>query len=224
MRNAIVAAVLIASLAACAITPGERALVVGTAPRVSEFTFDSTPPLTSAGAFAPWAELAASNSAETSTLENCIAERDLCANGHLLRYRRLLELAAGLPQRDQLRLVQEYFNSIDQILQPAGKDDWASLYRVASSNEGDCKAVALGKYFTLRRLGWQPDDLRVVMNWDDQVLDWHALLAVRIDDETYVLDSILGLQEPRDFRYAYMVYSISETGIWDHAPDFVPVL
>jgi predicted transglutaminase-like cysteine proteinase len=91
------------------------------------------------------------------------------------------------------------------------------------TNEGDCKAIALGKYFTLRQLGWPADDLRVVMNWDDQVLDWHAVLAARLDGETYVLDSILGLQRPRNFRSAYMVYSISEAGIWDHAPDFVPV-
>jgi len=222
MRNAIVTAVLVAGLAACASTPGERAQVVSSAPRVSEFRFDTTPPLSPAAAFAPWAEVTASNTLEAPALESCLLDREQCENGQLLRYRRLLEVAANLPQRDQLKLVQEYFNSIDQQLQPQGQDDWASLYRVASTSEGDCKAIALGKYFTLRRLGWQPDNLRVVMNWDDQVHDWHAVLATRLDGETFVLDSMLGLQRPKDFRYAYMVYSISEAGIWDHAPDFVP--
>jgi predicted transglutaminase-like cysteine proteinase len=222
MRNAIVAAILIAGLAACAVTPSERARVVTAAPRVSDFAFDTTPPLTAAGAFAPWIEVTAANETESFELENCIADRDLCENGHLLRYRRLLEIAADLPQTEQLKLVQEYFNAIEQKLQPRGQDDWASLYRVASTSEGDCKAIALSKYFTLRRLGWQPEDLRIVMNWDDDVGDWHALLAARLDDETYVLDVILGLQEPRDFRSSFMVYSISEMGVWDHAPEFVP--
>lgn len=224
MRNAIVAAILIAGMAACATTPSDRARVVSAAPPVSDFAFDTTPPLTEARAFVPWIEVTAANTSEQDDLESCLADREQCANGHLLRYRRLLEIAAELPQTNQLKLVQEYFNAIDQQLQPRGDDDWASLYQVASTSEGDCKAIALSKYFTLRRLGWEPDDLRIVMNWDDTVGDWHALLAARLDNETYVLDVILGLQEPRDFRSSYMVYSISEMGIWDHAPDFVPSL
>jgi len=223
MRNAIVTAILITALAACATTPGQRAQVVSAAPRVSEFRFDTTPPLTTAVAFAPWADVTTANTLETPALESCIADREQCANGHLQRYRRLLEVAGRLEPYEQLKLVHEYFNSIAQILQPSGQDVWASLYRVASTNEGDCKAIALGKYFTLRRLGWQPEDLRLVMNWDDEVQDWHAVLATRLDGETFVLDSILGLQRPRNFRSSFMVYSISETGIWDHAPDFVPV-
>lgn len=222
MRNAIVTAILIAGMAACATAPGERAQVVSAAPRVSEFAFENSPPLSQPLAFAPWAKLTATSALEIERLDNCIADQATCENGHLLRYRRLLELAADLSPYEQLRLIQEYFNSIDQTLQPRGEDQWASLYRVAATHAGDCKAIALGKYFTLRRLGWQPDNLRVVMNWDDQAYDWHAVLAVQTDSETLVLDSVLGLQEPRDFRYAYMVYSISEAGIWDHAPEFNP--
>ena len=223
MRNVIVAAVILAGLAACASTPSTRALVVRAAPTVSEFRFDDTPALYDARDFGPWAAMSANNAAEAAALERCIADRDACDGGHLLRYRRLLELAAELPREEQLELVQEYFNAIDQKLQRAGADDWASLYRVAATNEGDCKAIALAKYFTLRRLGFEAEDLRLVMEWDDREDDWHALLAVRGAEGTYMLDSILGLQEPRSFPFAYMVYSISENGIWDHAPDFVPV-
>ena len=61
------------------------------------------------------------------------------------------------------------------------------------------------------------------MEWDGREHDWHALLAARDGDRTYMLDSILGLQEPSAFGFGYMVYSISELGVWDHAPDFVPV-
>jgi len=221
VRRLIVASLALAGLAACATQPGNRAMVVRSAPRVSEFAFDAGAPLTQADAFAPWVTLTASNTAERIPLDSCIAERDACETGHLLRYRRLLELAAGLTPAEQLDLVQEYFNSVEQVL-PSGAD-WSSLYQVAKTHVADCKGIALGKYFTLRRLGWPADDLRVVMNWDDRERDWHAVLAVRAADETLILDSILGLQPPEAFSYGYMVYSISELGLWDHAPDFVPV-
>jgi predicted transglutaminase-like cysteine proteinase len=212
---------ILAGVVACASQPTNRALVVRTAPRVSEFSFDSAAPLTSASAFSLWVDLTVLNAAETPALERCIADRDSCESGHLLRYRRLLELAAELEPLEQLDLVHAYFNSVQQVL-PLDLS-WPSLYQVAKAHTADCKGIALGKYFTLRRLGWSPGDLRVVMNWDDHELDWHALLAVRAADRTFVLDSILGLQNPRDFAYGYMVYSISENGLWDHAPDFVPV-
>lgn len=224
MRHAIVTAIVLASLTACATTPSNRTLVRSIAPRVSAFEFDASPPLTRASDFGPWIAVTNDNAVERGVLEACISDSAACANRNLVRYRRLLELAVELPRVDQVRLVQEYFNRVDQILpDPDAPDVWASLYRIATANEGDCKAIALGKYFTLRRLGWQADDLRVVMNWDDRERDWHALLAVRLDNETYVLDSILGLQKPGAFGYGYMVYSISENGVWDHAPDFVPV-
>lgn len=223
MRRALLTAIFLAGLAACASTPDNRALVREAAPRVSEFQFDDSAPLSAAGDFEPWAALTAGNSAESPALESCIAERDACESAHLRRYRGLLELAADLSPDEQLTLVQEYFNSVHQTLDGFGAADWGTLYRVVSAHEGDCKAIAIGKYFTLRRLGFEPDDLRIVMNWDDREQDWHAVLAVREDGRTWMLDSILGLQEPRAFTRAFMVYSISEEGIWDHAPDFVPV-
>lgn len=224
MRTAF-AAVILCSLSACATTPSTRTLVVRQAPNVSDFHFDTAAPMMVASEFAPWAALTAVNRAENRELESCIGDRDLCATRELARYRRLLEVAAVQPATQQLKLVHEYFNSIEQTLEGHDgiSDFWASLYRIVSTHRGDCKAIALGKYFTLRRLGWPAEDLRVVMEWDDREHDWHALLAVRDDDRTYMLDSILGLQKPRAFGFGYMVYSISELGVWDHAPDFVPV-
>ena len=225
MRIVIVTAIALAGLAACSSMPSNRSLVLRSAPPVSEFSFDAGHPLSDADDFAPWSVLAAANEEERPALEDCIANRDACATGHLLRYRRLLEVASSIPPEDQLALVHEYFNSIDQTLDSGAghAGEWPSILRVASTHRGDCKAIALSKYFTLRRLGWPVENLRVVMEWDDRESDWHALLAVRDARETYILDSILGPQQPEAFSFGYMVYSISEMGIWDHAPGFVPV-
>ncbi len=211
-------------LAACASAPGKLLYVTQAAPKVSDFRFDGSEPLTDAQDFAPWAALTASNAAEGGPLEACLADREACATVALVRYRRLMEIAETLPPLEQLTLVHSYFNTVDWTRQRGvGTENWESLYRVASTQKGDCKAIAFGKYFTLRRLGWRAEDLRVVMGWDNQEKDWHALLAVHAGGETYMLDSIMGLQRPKAFYFTYMVYSISENGIWDHAPDYAPV-
>jgi hypothetical protein len=49
------------------------------------------------------------------------------------------------------------------------------------------------------------------------------MLAVRTVDGTYVLDSILGFRRVSAFSGTRLVYSISDLGIWDHAPSNEPV-
>jgi predicted transglutaminase-like cysteine proteinase len=224
------AVVLAIALAGCANTKIAAPAPGHVAPQVAAFRFDETMPLAPAADFAPWAELAADNAAAESALAACLADKSSCEGAGLLRYRRLLEIARDLPRREQLALVHDYFNNVTwtreapRAVRIHGRDDvWLPLYQVALSLRADCKGIAFGKYFTLRRLGWRPEDVRIVMGWDDEQRDWHALLAARLDGGTYMLDTILGLQRPQDFGFMRMVYSISELGIWDHAPDYSPV-
>src|SRR4051812_37168858 len=224
------AVVLAAALAGCA---GMKSLAPApglAAPQVAAFRFDNTVPLAAATDFTPWADLLADNDASESALDACIADKAACGTAGLLRYRRLLEIARDLAPREQVALVHDYFNSVTwtrdapTAARTHGRNDvWLPLYQVANTLRADCKGIAFSKYFTLRRLGWRPEDLRIVMGWDNEQHDWHALLAVRLDGGTYMLDTILGLQRPAAFGFMRMVYSISEAGIWDHAPEYSPV-
>jgi predicted transglutaminase-like cysteine proteinase len=139
----------------------------------------------------------------------------------LARYRRMMELAADLMPREQLNLVQHYFNAVEWTTD--ARDTWSTLYHTAFTRMGDCEDIALAKYQALRRLGWAPESLRVLIGWDGEEKDWHALLAVSLNGEVVILDSVKGLQSPAMLRSVRLVYSISDQGIWDHAPDFVPV-
>jgi predicted transglutaminase-like cysteine proteinase len=141
-----------------------------------------------------------------------------------------MELAAEQDTLTQLSVVHEYFNTTGPAAEGydrSGRDVWEPLYVTASTLRADCEDIALAKYFTLRRLGWAAQDLRVLVGWDKQERDWHAMLAVRLDDDRdgdiYVLDNILGFRRVSAFRGTRLVYSISELGIWDHAPDSEPV-
>jgi predicted transglutaminase-like cysteine proteinase len=199
---------------------GENGSVHRTAPSLAKFEFTPTP-MTRADAFAPWAAFTTQSAADSAALEACIADKATCASPSLLRFRRMLELAAPLSKFEQLNLVQHYFNKVTWTHD--ARDTWSTLYHTALNSHGDCEDIALAKYQALRRLGWGPEDLRLIVGWDGEEDDWHSWLAVRTEKQIYILDSIEGLKRPSEYRNARAVYSISESGVWDHAPEYVPV-
>jgi predicted transglutaminase-like cysteine proteinase len=219
------ACVAVWALSGCAdasprLAKGENGSVTATAPRLTKLKFDEQP-IAEATDFAPWAALASQTEQDSRSLDACIANKDACESAGLVRFRRMLELAQGLAPREQLNLVHHYFNTVEWAHD--ARDTWSTLYHTAYAKTGDCEDIAIAKYQTLRRLGWSPDSLRMVIGWDSDERDWHALLAVRVDGGVLMLDSVKGLQSPSLLRNVRLVYSISEQGVWDHAPDFVPV-
>ncbi|MDX2144903.1 MAG: transglutaminase-like cysteine peptidase [Rhodospirillaceae bacterium] len=197
----------------------EKSSVLKTAPRMASFAFTSAP-IAPASDFAPWVAQDAQESADDVRLGRCLADKEQCETVDLARFRRVLEVAATLPPREQLGLVHHYFNKVTWTSE--SRDSWSSLTQTAAQSRGDCEDIALAKYRTLRRLGWGPENLRVVIGWDNEEKDWHAWLAARDGEAVFVLDSILGLQRASAYPHARVVYSISELGVWDHAPDYVP--
>ncbi|MBL8630843.1 MAG: transglutaminase-like cysteine peptidase [Rhodospirillaceae bacterium] len=215
--------------AAPRLAKGENGSVLQTAPRLSQFHF--TPDfIADARDFPPWSALAAQTTPDDGPLEACLSNKEKCESPNLVRFRKMMEIAATLPKPEQLNLVHHYFNTITWTHD--ARDTWSTLYHTALTGMGDCEDIALAKYQSLRRLGWAAEDLRVLVGWDAQENDWHAWLAVRdpdhaSDDATesvLVLDSIMGLQRPVAYRHARIVYSISDQGVWDHAPDYVPIV
>ncbi len=223
LRHVVVAAVFAAVAGCAAITPsapGETGTVVATAPRLADFAFVG-PAFASAEDFQRWRAMSDRARAGDAALDVCFADKSRCTTVDLVRFRRMLEVGRELSPAQQLNLVQAYFNAI--VWTAEDRDSWLPLFDVAAYRRGDCEDIALAKYATLRRWGWEPSRLRVVVGWDNEEKDWHAWLVVTNDNATKVLDSIKGVQGPRRFRAARAVYSISELGVWDHAPDFVPV-
>jgi predicted transglutaminase-like cysteine proteinase len=200
--------------------PGRSAL------SVADFAFDAAVPFAAAADLSRWRALDAATAAHEDALNACLGDPEACPSRPLARFRRLVEIAAQQDDLTQLAVVHEYFNSTapaSEGYDRSGRDVWEPLYTTAATLRGDCEDIALAKYFTLRRLGWPVEDLRVLVGWDKQERDWHAMLAVRTVDGTYVLDSILGFRRVSAFSGTRLVYSISDLGIWDHAPSNEPV-
>lgn len=85
--------------------------------------------------------------------------------------------------------------------------------------DGDCKDYAIAKYFTLRKLGWSADDLRVVVLRDMDIQADHAILVAYLDGKTYSLDILVRSVLPTSVIHHYRpYYAINEDHWWIMIP------
>ncbi len=191
------------------------------------YAFDSGELLGTPSALPAWSEMLERHATQTASVEACIDDRDACPR----RARALhviVEKGAGLPRDKQIQLVNRYVNRKTHRYdrrrtthtEEGGKvvriSHWKTLWEFMERG-GDCEDYATTKYFLLRRLGFAPEDLRVVVVYDRRYREHHGVVAVRYDaDNTWLLDTdnhIYRRNKPVEYRY---VYAVNELGIWDH--------
>jgi predicted transglutaminase-like cysteine proteinase len=92
--------------------------------------------------------------------------------------------------------------------------------RELAVQDGDCKDYAIAKYFTLRKLGWSADDLRVVVLRDLDISEDHAIVVAYLDGKSYSLDNLVPMVLPTEAIHHYRpYYSINENQWWMHFPE-----
>ncbi len=83
---------------------------------------------------------------------------------------------------------------------------------------GDCEDYAITKYFSLVRLGFAPDDLRIVVTNDTRKRVFHAVLAARMNGRVWLLDNESPQIVDMDTATQYVpVYSLNQNGWWLHS-------
>jgi predicted transglutaminase-like cysteine proteinase len=127
----------------------------------------------------------------------------------------------GRPPIEQLRAVNRFLNDwrYKSDEQNYGhRDYWATPLEFLR-HSGDCEDYAIIKYVSLRQLGFTPEQLRVVVVRDALRDIAHAVLAVYLDGEVYILDNLTKAVLPQE-RISHYVpyYSINETTRWAHVP------
>jgi predicted transglutaminase-like cysteine proteinase len=125
----------------------------------------------------------------------------------------------GKPPREQLEAVNRELNLHRYVLDIVnyGVDDYWATPREFAVKDGDCEDYAIAKYISLRLLGWEEADLRVVVLQDLNLNVAHAVLAVYLDNDALILDNqtrqVLASTAIRHYR---PYYSINESGWWLH--------
>src|SRR5690606_21204839 len=69
-------------------------------------------------------------------------------------------------------------------------DYWATPAEIARNGRGDCEDYATSKMWLLLALGFSPDQLQLVILKDTRRGLYHAVLAVHLDGQRYILDNL----------------------------------
>ncbi len=138
---------------------------------------------------------------------------------HLHSWAQFLGTLRQLNPTDQLHSINRFVNAttfIEDWDNWGVKDYWSAPGEFFAMG-GDCEDYAISKYLSLRRLGFHPDDLRLVVLIDTHRLVAHAVLVVNLDGRSLVLDNlhdqVLAWSEVRHYR---PLYSLNEQAVWLH--------
>jgi predicted transglutaminase-like cysteine proteinase len=123
--------------------------------------------------------------------------------------------AKALAARAQLDAVNRWANArpyVEDMANWALPDYWETPGEFIARG-GDCEDYAIAKYFSLVRLGFSPDDLRIVIVSDVLAHDFHAVLVARLNGEDWLLDNQVPDVMPLAAKPQYTpIYSLNERG------------
>jgi predicted transglutaminase-like cysteine proteinase len=134
-------------------------------------------------------------------------------------WREYLDEQKGKDKVDQLKAINSYANKHKYTLDINNwgiTDYWESPGEFLFKN-GDCEDYAIIKYFSLKQLGFDVDNLRVVVLMDQNLGIYHSVLAVYQGDDIYILDNqIKNITKDTNILHYNPVYSINEDHWWRH--------
>ncbi len=124
-----------------------------------------------------------------------------------------------LSKKEQLNKVNLFWNRWPYRLDNQvwkTPDYWAAPYEF-KKNSGDCEDYAIAKYFTLKELGFSVDDMRIVVVMETIRNIAHAVLAVYLDNDVYILDNLSNaVLSHTKLRNYDAQYSVNEKYRWGH--------
>jgi predicted transglutaminase-like cysteine proteinase len=135
-------------------------------------------------------------------------------------YKTFVESIRALPRDEQAKTVNRYLNSFPYITDPVnwGVSDYWETLREFLTRDGDCEDYAISKYMTLKSLGWNVADMRVMVVQDENLQVAHAILAIKYNGKTYILDNqIQSVMPETAIRHYRPFYSLNDSGFWVHA-------
>ncbi len=131
-------------------------------------------------------------------------------------------LMAKLKGKDtltQLKIVNNFWNQWPYKQDPSvykSPDYWATPAEF-KKRSGDCEDYAIAKYFTLRSAGFPVSQMRIVVVKDTILRLAHAVLAVYVGEEVYILDNLSrNVLSHKRIRNYIPQYSVNENNRWMH--------
>lgn len=128
----------------------------------------------------------------------------------------------NLSDRQKIERVNKFINSkiaynSDMAIWKKS-DYWASPTESFTRGAGDCEDYAAAKYFSLKMLGFEEEDMRIVVLKDTLKNELHAVLAVNNGGRNYVLDNQnKNVLSDTQIAHYSPIYSINTKAWWRHS-------
>jgi predicted transglutaminase-like cysteine proteinase len=166
-----------------------------------------------------WQRVLRGIEAERPIYKACLYDPDACPTPGARAWQEMIQSQTAHAPMDQLLNVNRFLNNWQYKPDSENygrRDYWATPLEFLRRS-GDCEDYAIVKYVTLRQLGYASERLRLVVVRDTVRDIAHAVLAVYLDDEVYVMDNLNASVLPQD-RVSHYVpyYSTNEASRWAH--------
>lgn len=158
---------------------------------------------------------------EKAIYSACAQSISPCSPRALLAWQAMIKGQFDQPRMKQIRAVNRFVNQwapkadIDNHQQ---QDFWSSPLTFLRQS-GDCEDYAIIKYVSLREMGFDAEQLRIVVVRDVLRGLAHAVLAVHLEGEIFILDNLFQAVLPQMKVRQYLpYYSVNEQARWAHLP------
>jgi predicted transglutaminase-like cysteine proteinase len=154
---------------------------------------------------------------EYETYSDCDRDEAACPP-KVQSWRAAIERLQGGAGLELLTAVNSAVNKLisyrDDMTAYGKVDHWATPME-SLAGYGDCEDYALVKYLSLIELGLPHDQMRIVILKDNARNIGHAVLAVTLNERTYVLDNVIARPTLDSALTHYQpIYSFNQTRQW----------
>lgn len=156
---------------------------------------------------------------EMPIYEACHRDINKCPSPAVAAWRAQIRGLDGLPRRQQMAELNRFLNRWTYRLDQENfnvEDYWASPLEFLARS-GDCEDYAIVKYVSLKALGFPVEKMRIVVVRDVLRNIVHAVLAVYIDNDILIMDSLFeGVLSHKFVTFYSPQYSVNENKRWAH--------
>lgn len=169
------------------------------------------------GLFNKWRAVTRALPREMQIVAQCREDMDACPDA-ARRFIAIVDKAQAHSGRAQIAEVNRAINlnirPMDDLSLHGVAERWTTPLVTFAHGAGDCEDYAIAKYAALRQIGIPEDDLRLVVVYDRQAQEHHAVAAVRYGGRWLVLDNrSLALQEDADIAHFTPMFTLDSQSV-----------
>ncbi len=138
---------------------------------------------------------------------------------HLAYWGEFIDKLVDSSPMEQLDSINRYMNKATYItdIRNYGINDYWATPKQFFDRDGDCEDYSIAKFTSLRALGWDNAQMRIVVLQDLNLKIAHAVLAVYVDGEAWILDNqIKQIVTAGTIRHYRPLFSLNEDSWWIH--------